>query len=148
MDVALRELTVEALAPLAGLAAGTPVLTLRGEVPVESLRAGDRVVTREGAVTVEGVEAVAARVAPVRIAAGSLGHGRPDRDLEVGPGTRLHVRDWRARALFGGARALVEAARLVDGEFVTEGRPRGLTLWTIRLGREAVIYAGGVEVGV
>lgn len=134
---------------LSGLAAGTVVLTLRGEVAVEDLVAGDRVITRDnGAQPLRAVEAVAARVAPVRVAAGSLGHNRPDRDMLIGPGTRVHLRDWRARALYGRARALVEVHRLIDGEFVTEERPRGLTLHTLAFDGPQIVYADGVEIGV
>ena len=132
-----------------GLAAGTVVLTLRGEVAVEELVPGDRVITRDaGAQTLRAVEAAAARVAPVRIAAGSLGHNRPGRDMAMGPGTRIHLRDWRAKALYGSARALVEAHRLIDGEFVTEERPRGLTLYALAFDAPQIVYADGVEVGM
>jgi len=132
---------------MSGLAAGTLVLTLRGETAVEALVAGDRVITRDaGAATLLAVEARAARVAPVRIAAGSLGHTRPERDMLIGPGTPIHLRDWRARALYGRDRALVEAHRLVDGEFVTEERPRGMTLYTLSFGAAQIVYADGIEV--
>lgn len=139
---------IASLALLAGLGSGTVVLTLRGEVAVEDLVPGDKVVTRDtGAVPLRGVERFAARVAPVRVAAGSLGHTRPERDMLMGPGTRVHLRDWRARALYGRARALVEAHRLVDGEFVTEERPRGMTLHALLFDAPQVIYADGLEVG-
>ena len=75
--------TRAALLPMAGLGTGTMVMTMRGEVAVEDLRAGDRVVTRHaGALTLRGVEARTSRVAPVRVRAGSLGHTRPERDME------------------------------------------------------------------
>ncbi|EPX87231.1 Hint domain protein [Rubellimicrobium thermophilum DSM 16684] len=134
---------------LSGLATGTAILTLRGAVAVEDLRPGDRVITRDhGAQPLRALEAVAARLAPIRIAAGGLGRNRPDRDLLMGPGTRLHLRDWRARAFCGTPRALLEVHHLIDGEFVTEERPRGLTLYTLTFDRPQIVYADGVEVGV
>ncbi|NAZ35545.1 Hint domain-containing protein [Rubellimicrobium sp. CFH 75288] len=137
------------LAPLAGLAGGTLVLTLRGEVAVDDLLPGDRIITRDaGAQTLRAVESLAARVAPVRIVAGTLGHNRPGRDLVVGPGTLIHLRDWRARVLHGAARAVAEAARLADGEFVVQERPRGLTLHRPLLDGPHVLYADGVELVV
>jgi hypothetical protein len=137
------------LALAEGLLAGAVVLTLRGEVAVAALVPGDRVITRDaGAVTLRGAEARTTRAAPVRVRAGSLGHKRPEADALLAPGTRLLLRDWRARTLYGQAQALVPAQRLVDGEFVTEELPRALVLHRIDLGGPHVIYADGLEVAV
>lgn len=130
----------------AGLCHGTVVLTRRGEVPVQDLRPGDRLVTRDsGLATVSYISARRAHFAPVRIRAGSLGHNRPGRDMVTAPGTRLYVRDWRAKALYGAPQAAVPAARLVDGEYVSETAPITTLLYRIAFDRPHVIYAGGVE---
>ncbi len=80
-------------------AAGTLILTPRGEVPVESLRPGDLVLTLD-----RGPQPLwwighrkttfghgNHRHQPVRIAAGAMGHGLPCRDLLVSPQHRLLV---------------------------------------------------------
>ena len=113
------------LVRLAGLAQGTRVLTPGGEVPVERLVRGDRVVTKAG---------------PLRmIVAEALGLEMPAEDLLVGPATRL----WLPRQS-----RPIEAFRLVDGVYVTEERPRGMTLWTLVVWGTQAIRAEGVEVGV
>ena len=125
------------LSRLAGFAAGTRVATPQGAVAVEALRRGDWVRTDEGASQVLATEARAARVAPVRVAAESLGLKMPGRDLLVGPATRL----WLPRQS-----RPVEAFRLVDGQFVTEDSARGMTLWTVVFASARVVRAEGVEV--
>jgi len=99
-----------------GLLAGTTLLTLEGELPVEHLSAGDRVITRDsGMAVLKDIRRVHTKLQAVRIKAGSLGHSRPDRDMVVAPCAQLHIRDWRAEALFGAASANVPAFKLVDG---------------------------------
>ena len=133
---------------LAGLAAGTLVLTLDGELPVEHLCPGDRVITRDSGIAVlRAVEVEEACVATIRVKAGSLGHTRPDRDLRMGPGTLVHVRDWRAAALYGHASAMVPVARLADGEFVADEAPERQRLFRLCFDRPHVIYADGLEIG-
>jgi hypothetical protein len=63
----------------------------------------------------------------------------PARDLLVGPATRL----WLPRQS-----KPVEAFRLVDGQFVTEEGPRGMTLWSLFFPGPRVVRAEGVEVCV
>ena len=104
-----------------GICAGTTIMTLDGEIPVEHLSVGDRVITRDSGMSVlRGITTRTAKIAPIRIKAGSLGHTRPDRDMLVAPGARIHLRDWRAEALFGSKSASVAAERLVDGEFLAQ----------------------------
>ena len=74
-----------------------------------------------------------------------MGHTRPDRDMMVTPGSRLHIRDWRAEALFGAKAVAVTANRLVDGEFLAEQAAREMTVYTLRFDKEHIIYADGVE---
>lgn len=133
-------------APATGLFAGTRVLTLEGELPVEFLAPGDRIVTRSGARTLRRITARQAAPAEViRIAAGSLGHDRPEAALTIGPAQPVLVRDWRARALFGAAQATVAAERLVDGSYIQRATLADAQLLTLEFDRAETIYAGGVE---
>lgn len=131
-----------------GIAQGTQVLTLEGALPVEYLTPGDRIVTRMGARRLEAIELGRAEDRVIRVAPGVLGHDRPERALLLGPGARVLLRDWRARAIFGAAQALVPVSRLVDGQFVTVQTRPGLRLFSLRLADYAVIYADGVELGM
>ncbi len=138
-----------AVAPaLSGLCGGTTVLTLRGEIPVEELVAGDRIITRDsGTAVLRAISSTDVEVNPIRILAGSLGHTRPDRDMMVLPGAQLHLRDWRAMALFGRITALVPASRLIDGEFVAEQPRCTMRVHTLTFDAPHIIYCDGVEIG-
>lgn len=130
-----------------GLATGTIVLTMTGETPVEEIKAGDRVITRDSGVAV--VKAVRRRritTRAVRIIAGSLGHTRPERDVVVPAAQEILIRDWRAEALFGRKQALVPAARLADGEFVTVTGETEMVVHEIGFDTPHIIYADGLEV--
>ncbi len=130
-----------------GLCAGTTIMTLDGEIPVEHLSVGDRVITRDSGMSV--IKAISSRdvkMQPIRIKAGSLGHTRPDRDMIVAPGARIHIRDWRAEALFGAATATVEASRLIDGEFLARLPVRDIKVFDLMFDREHILYADGVEI--
>lgn len=121
-------------------------MTLNGETPVENIKAGDRIITRDSGMTI--VKSVAhkhVKMQAIRIKAGSLGHTRPDRDMIVSPDAQLHIRDWRAEALFGTASASVPASRLVDGEFLAAQDSRTVTLHTITFDRPHIVYADGIE---
>ena len=133
---------------LIGLCAGTIVLTLDGEIPVEHLSIGDRVISRSsGTAILRDIVITQAMMTPIRIKAGSLGHTRPDRDMLVSPDAQLHIRDWRAEALFGAPSAMIPARRLIDGEFVAEETTRVVTLFNLVFDRAQVIYADGMEIG-
>ena len=134
---------------LAGLPMGTCVMTLDGELPVEHLMPGDRIISRtSGMAILRAIRITEVRAPMVRILSGSLGHTRPDRDMIVGPDTAIHIRDWRAQALYGQASALVPAHRLIDGEFVAETEVVTARIVTLTFDRPQVIYADGLEVGV
>jgi len=129
-----------------GICAGTTIMTLDGEIPVEHLSVGDRIITRDAGMSIiKAIKSRDVKLQPSRIKAGSLGHTRPDRDMMVSPGTRVHIRDWRAEALFGAAAATVEASRLVDGEFLTQLSSRDMKVFDIIFDREHILYADGVE---
>lgn len=130
-----------------GLAAGTLVLTLDGEMPVEHLTPGDRVITRDtGMAVLRGLDCSQCRAEPVRVKAGSLGHARPEGDVILGAGTRIHLRDWRAGAIFGAPRATVPAERLIDGEFIAREPKQEMRLYALTFDHEHIIYAGGLEI--
>lgn len=135
------------VANVAGIAAGTTVMTLDGEMPVEKLHAGDRIITRDSGMSVlREVRCAQVRVATIQIKAGSLGHTRPQDDMIVGPDTLVHIRDWRAKALFGADVATVKAKRLIDGEFVSEQDASVLTVYELVFDRQHILYADGLEV--
>lgn len=129
-----------------GIALGTTILTLDGEMPVEFLAPGDRILTRSGARRLRGIEVTVVRQARViRIAAGTLGVERPGEDMIVSPDQPILIRDWRAKALYGTATAMVPAARLVDGEYIRAEVMDEVRFYTLRLDGAEVIYAGGLE---
>lgn len=130
-----------------GLIDGTTVMTLDGELPVEHLSAGDRVITRDSGVAVlKDVRVTEKEIAPIEIKAGSLGHTRPDRDTLLAPGAQVHIRDWRAQAMYGTKSANVPARRLTDGEFIAESSLRVVRVYDLVFDRPHVVYADGLEV--
>lgn len=130
----------------AGICAGTTVMTMKGEMPIENICAGDRIITRDcGMTQVKAITKSVMKIAPVQIKAGSLGHTRPDRDMITAPDTKIYIRDWRAEALFGKPAVAVAAARLVDGEFLSQQDVREMTVYQITFDREHIIYADGIE---
>ncbi len=106
---------------------GTLIETEHGSVAVEDLEPGARVLTldsgyqpvrwigsrRLGPADLE----LAPELRPIRLAAGSLGPGSPDRDLLVSPQHRVLVSGWKAELYFGQPEILVPAKSLVnDGD--------------------------------
>jgi hypothetical protein len=128
-----------------GMAQGTAVLTADGLLPVEFLTPGDRIITRDGLrVLVDvAVEIVAGDV--VRISASSQGHARPEEDVVLGCDQALLIRDWRAKALYGVAQAMVPVARMVDGELIRREKVSGLRMYKLAFAAPQVVYAGGLE---
>jgi hypothetical protein len=129
-----------------GVCAGTTVMTLNGETLVEHLSIGERVITRDsGMAILKDIRKSRVNTETIRIKAGSLGHTRPDRDMIVAPGARIHIRDWRAAAIFGTATAMVPAQQLVDGEYLSVQRAREMDVYELIFDRQHIIYADGVE---
>ena len=132
----------------AGLPPGTEILTLAGALPVEALYPGDRVITRDaGAQRLLEISRhpVPAEMRFVAVRKDALG-GKPTRDLLLPGDHRILLRDWRAQALFGTPAARVALSGLVDGEFLSWSDARPEALIRLRLTREHVIYADGLEV--
>ncbi|MFD2738827.1 Hint domain-containing protein [Sulfitobacter aestuarii] len=131
-----------------GLVQGSMLLTLEGEIPVEYLSPGDRLITRDcGMSRVTHIQRSTRRVRTIALAAGSLGHTRPERDALLAGDQMVLIRDWRARALFNSARALVAARSLIDGEFITDLGTREQTLYQIFCDGPHILYADGLELG-
>ncbi|WP_323784674.1 Hint domain-containing protein [Thalassovita sp.] len=129
-----------------GIMPGTLILTLDGALPVETLVPGDKIITRNtGLVELKAISHELEICETVRIRAGSLGHDRPDSDTILPSRQKVLIRDWRAKALYYADQAMVDARRLVDGEYVRL-QPRAQHM-VFRLGFESpqVIYADGLE---
>ena len=129
-----------------GVLAGTEILTLSGAMPVEYLSPGDRIITREGARVLRALRVRhAGRLPLVRIAAGALGHDRPEAGLDLPADQPVLLRDWRARVMFGTDRAVLPVRRLIDGEFVRPVAGRDLRVFTLAFDAPQVVYAEGME---
>ncbi len=134
---------------LGGLVEGTEILTARGLVKVENVAAGMRLVTRE-----RGLQRVAfatQRMLPhsdvVRIAPEALGASAEGAAVFVAPSQRVLLKDWRAKAMFGRARALVSVRKLIDGELIKREDRRNVRLFSLHFDASLIIYAGEIELG-
>jgi len=138
---------VKAEQKFTGICAGTNVMTLEGEMPVEHLSPGDRVITRDsGMAVLREVRVKKAKMQPIRVKAGSLGHTRPDRDMVASPDMLVHIRDWRAEVLFGQPSALVPVKQLVDGKFLAVQPVQETLTYELIFDREHILYADGMEI--
>lgn len=132
---------------------GTLIDTLRGRVAVEALVAGDRVLTRD-----HGYQPLAwtgrrdlsadqiARcpsAAPIRIAAGALGKGLPERDLLVSPRHRMLIAGARAELMFGEREVLVAAADLLGLPGVTQEAAGAVSYVHVMCDTHQIIRAEG-----
>jgi len=130
-----------------GLLGGTTLLTLQGEIPVDCVSIGDKVITRDsGIARVTHLQRSTRMVHTIAVAAGSLGHTRPECDAMLAGDQMCLIRDWRAQAMFGADRALVAARTLVDGEFIRDLGLREQTLFQIFCEGPHILYAQGLEV--
>lgn len=133
---------------------GTLIEADRGEVAVEELQIGDQVRTADnGYQTIRwvGVNALSAQtldcvpeLRPVRISAGALGGGTPERDLYVSPQHRVLVRSQIAEKMFGAQEVLVAAKQLVilDGIDYCD-HPDGVSYVHFLCDRHEVVFANG-----
>jgi hypothetical protein len=131
-----------------GLLQGAMLLTLDGEMPVEFLGIGDKIITRDTGISkVHHIQRSRRTIHTIALAAGSLGHTRPERDALLAGDQMVLIRDWRARALFNCERALVAARSLVDGEFITDLGIMETTIYQIFCDGPHILYADGLELG-
>lgn len=128
------------------LVAGTEVLTLDGTMPVEFLSPGDRVISRDrGAVVLRALRRQRLVLPLVAIRAGTLGNSRPGSDARLPGHQEILVRDWRAAALFGAARALVPVQRLIDGTHIRDLGKVEVESVALVFDQPHIIYADGLE---
>ena len=111
----------DTLAPIC-FVAGTRIQTASGPRPVESLREGDLITTEDGSHR-PLLRAFRRRLSaaelrenpkfrPVRIAAGALGRGLPERDLLVSRQHRMVISSPIVAEIFGTSEAMVAAVKL------------------------------------
>ena len=127
-------------------ASGSLIETPQGPRAVETLEPGELVLTAADGpqpVCWSGATTVAAQadLAPIVIAAGTLGN---DRDLTVSPQHAILLSDWRAELLFGQDEVLVRAVDLVGMDGVYR-KPGGVVTYChILLDRHQVVQAHGI----
>jgi hypothetical protein len=124
-------------------AAGTRILTPRGEIAVERLREGDLVETISG--RAQPVDWIGHRrvdfrrhpnrhrVLPVRIAAHAFGPDRPRRELLLSPDHAVFVED-----------VLIPIRHLINGTTVAQITRQAITYYHIELPRHDVLLANGM----
>lgn len=103
---------------------GTEIATQDGPTLVEDLKEGDLVLTMDngyqpvrwiGCKELSSADlATSAKLRPIRIAAGALGHGTPARDLMVSRQHRILLRSAIAERMFGVKEVLVAAIKLLS----------------------------------
>ncbi|MCB1338383.1 MAG: Hint domain-containing protein [Maritimibacter sp.] len=132
---------------------GTRIATARGEVPVERLKAGDRVITRDNGI--QEIKWVGARpisfkelatsphLAPIRIRAGALGNGLPERDMMLSQNHRVLVANDRTSLYFDEREVLAAAKHLVDSKGVQIVEPMGVTYIHFMCERHEVVLSDG-----
>ncbi len=127
-------------------AAGTNILTNKGEVEVQKLAIGDKVLTRDngyqkikwiGKTKVQG----RGKFAPVVIEKGTFGN---DRDLVVSPQHRVLVCDWRAELMFGEFEVLVPAKHLTTTEGVYTDPRDEVEYVHVLFDQHEVIFSEGI----
>jgi hypothetical protein len=137
---------------------GTLILTSEGPVAVEDLLPGMAVETRDKGpqqlmwvgsmmlvpnATAPGVEPATL----TRVTDGSMGPGRPGRDLVFGPHARILRRNAACMSLFGTEAAFAPASAFTDGVSIIEVHPVSpVRVFHLLLDGQHVISANGVEV--
>ena len=134
--------------------AGTRIATPTGPQAAETLRPGDMVLTEDGrAVPVAWVgissysgSALAADPAlrPIRIPAGSIAPGLPERDLDLSPQHRVALEDPACELLFCEPRVFVVARHLVGTLAHVLNEAEGVRYVHILLERHEILLAEGL----
>ncbi len=126
-------------------AAGTRIMTSKGNRPIERLKVGDWVQTADhglqpvrwiGNMTV----AALGDLAPIMIEAGTLGNRR---DLTVSPLHRMIISGWRAELLFGESEVLVAAKMLVNGSTIRAVPMENVTYYHMMFDTHEIVEAEG-----
>ena len=129
---------------LACFCAGTRILTASGETPVEDLHIGDQVATLRGRRLApivwlghRHVNCVGhprpCDVWPIRVKAGAIADGVPNRDLLLSPDHAVYVND-----------VLIPIRYLVNGATVVRESCASVTYWHVELASHDVIVAEGL----
>tara|TARA_B100001059_G_scaffold235027_1_gene279354 strand:- start:924 stop:1721 length:798 start_codon:yes stop_codon:yes gene_type:complete len=130
--------------------AGTLIQTARGEQPIETLKVGDRVITLDGGSQIlrwigQRRMNVSPASAPIRILAGALGEGVPEREVRVSPLHRVLVRSAKAQLLFGQDEVLVAAKFLVnDTNILRDHSARVVDYVHLMFDDHALVYTEGL----
>lgn len=133
---------------------GTLIQTPNGPKPVQQLKAGDFVTCHDG--TAKPLRVVLSRrfrrnqleqnekLRPVRITAGALGLGLPERDLLVSRQHRMLIKSRISERLFGQEESLVAAVKLTElpGIYI-ETTPRPISYFHIGFDTHDIVYAEG-----
>lgn len=134
--------------------AGTEIATQKGAIKVERLAVGDMVLTMDNGYQalrwIGGQRLSAARLAgaphlrPIRIRAGALGEGMPERDLMVSPQHRVLVASDVAERMFDQREVLIAAKHLlaIDGVEVAEDLVE-VTYWHFLFDSHQVVFSNG-----
>ena len=132
---------------------GTLIATPKGERPVEDLKPGDKVITRD-----DGIQELAwvgarrlgaadlagnAKLRPILIRAGSLGHGLPERDMLVSPNHRMLIRSPEAGLMFEDTEVLAAAKHLTGLPGVMSQDVGAVTYVHVMCDRHQVVLANG-----
>jgi hypothetical protein len=133
---------------------GALIETPRGQKLVENLKVGDAVnVGRGGSKRIRWISSSKVdnrtlvrnpKLRPVRITAGALGNGLPERDLLVSRQHRMLVRSKVAERMFGTQEALVSAIKLtaLPGIYVDE-QAEGVEYFHILFDQHEIVWAEG-----
>ena len=133
---------------------GTLIKTALGEMDAADIAKGDVVLTRDNGYqvvrwaaqqTMTGAELRANEaLRPVRIAAGALGRGTPERDMLVSPQHRVVVSGPVIELLFGEDEVLVAALHLVGRPGITRECPEaGVTYVHFMFDRHEIVMSDG-----
>lgn len=133
------------LMSIACFAAGTKLLTRRGEIPVEQLRVGELISAEDaGDTPIKWIghrhvdcrrHPVPRAVWPVRVRAGAYGGGVPHRDLWLSPGHAVFIDG-----------VLIPVWHLINGTTIEQMPVDAITYYHIELDRHDVVLAEGMPV--
>ena len=142
--------TAQSPYPMAGLVAGTLILTGDGALPIEFLTPGDRIISRShGMVRLTGVEACTDNTHLVRVTAGALGADVPERPTMMPYAQRVLLRDpQRANAFSQASQVVLPVGCLVNDGDIKDLGIRETRLFRLHFDRPEVIYADGIEIAI
>lgn len=133
---------------------GTLLETTLGQKPIDQLKVGDVIPTQENGL--QPIRWIGKRLLtkedlcknpklrPIRITAGSLGNGFPNRDLLVSRQHRMLVQSIIAKRMFGSSEVLIAAIKMTElpGIFIDES-VEVVEYYHLLFDRHEVIYAEG-----